>query len=191
MPSVTSLIHSAIPYWAPFQCQALCWIVRTHRWEWISIPGEYPVWWERSDSKQAVTTMQDHDNCRSIKEGHRNVEGEDTRGVECQRRYGPQEAGRMCRSWPGAGPGRTRRSLRAVSPLSESFTRAQRNSTEKWLGETPGGKSQIQNACVLFEEVALYPGMGKVLMTLDLFYTAGHECQRGRAETASDRSRRV
>ena len=44
---------------------------------------EYPVWWERSDSKQAVTTMQDHVNSRSIKESHRNVEGEATRGVEC------------------------------------------------------------------------------------------------------------
>lgn len=45
---------------------------------------------ERSYSKQAVTTMHDHDHNRSIKEGHRNVEGEDTRDVACQRRYGPQ-----------------------------------------------------------------------------------------------------
>ena len=43
-----------------------------------------------TDSKQAVTTMHDHDHNRSITEGHRNVEGKDTRGVECQRRYGPQ-----------------------------------------------------------------------------------------------------
>ena len=102
-----------------------------------------------------------------------------------------REAGRMCRSWPGAGPGRTRRSLRALSPLSESLTRAQRNSAEKWPGETPGGKSQVPNACVLFEEVALYPGMGKVFMTLDLFYTSGHEYQRSRAKTASDGSSQV
>lgn len=102
-----------------------------------------------------------------------------------------REAGRMHRNWPSGDPRRTRRSLRAVSPLSESFSRARRKSTERWLGETPGGKSQIQNACVLFEEVALYPGVGKVFMTLDLFYTAGHGSQRSGAETASESNSQV
>lgn len=64
--------------------------VRSHRWDCISVPEEYPVSWGRSDSKQTVTTKRDHGHNAGIKEDHGDVEGGAIGDGQCQGEYGPK-----------------------------------------------------------------------------------------------------